>query len=59
MAFGRIKTEHGGAKRGRGFWGHKAEAKHASRRIRRRHDRLIADDTSRESDDRNAGPGSD
>ena len=32
MAWGRIKSEHGGAKRGKGYWGRKAEAKQASRR---------------------------
>lgn len=42
MAWGRIKTEHSGAKRGKGFWGRKAEAKQASRRVRRRNDRTVA-----------------
>lgn len=42
MAWGRVKSEHGGAKRGKGYWGHKAEAKQASRRARRRDDRVAA-----------------
>jgi len=35
MAWGRIRTEHCGAKRGKGYWGRKAEAKAASKRARR------------------------
>ncbi|MBE0418315.1 MAG: hypothetical protein IBX63_11175 [Coriobacteriia bacterium] len=38
MAWGRIKSEHTGAKRGKGYWGRKAMAKQASRRARRRED---------------------
>jgi hypothetical protein len=37
MAYRVNKTEHNGAKRGRSFWGRKAEAKHQSSRIRRKH----------------------
>lgn len=40
MAWGRIKTEHSGPKRGRGYHGRKAEAKAASKRVRRRNDRI-------------------
>ena len=36
MAFLVRKTEHNGSKKGRGFWGRKAEAKHQSCRVRRR-----------------------
>jgi non-ribosomal peptide synthetase component E (peptide arylation enzyme) len=36
MAWGRIKSEHAGAKRGKGYWGRKTAAKVASRRARRR-----------------------
>lgn len=42
MAWGRAKSEHAGAKHGRGFWGRKALAKQASRRARRREDRAVA-----------------
>jgi hypothetical protein len=35
MAYRVRKTEHSGAKRGAGFWGSKAEAKHQSSRARR------------------------
>lgn len=38
MAWGRIKSVHAGAKRGKGHWGPKAVAKQASRRARRRDD---------------------
>lgn len=44
MAWGRrIKSEHSGAKQGRGYWGRKAEAKQAGKWARRRQDRLSAD----------------
>jgi hypothetical protein len=36
MAFRVRKTEHTGPKKGHGFWGRKAEAKHQSSRVRRR-----------------------
>ena len=42
MAWGRVKTEHAGAKRGKGYWGHKADAKQASKRSRRRDDHAVA-----------------
>ena len=35
MAFRVKKTEHNGPKKGRGFWGIKADAKHQSSRLRR------------------------
>lgn len=35
----RIKTEHGGAKNGGGYWGKRAEAKAVCTRLRRRRDR--------------------
>jgi hypothetical protein len=35
MAFRVRKTEHNGPKKGRGFWGRKAEAKYQSSRVRR------------------------
>jgi len=40
MAWGRVKSEHAGAKRGKGYWGRKAMAKQVSRRARRRDDRV-------------------
>jgi hypothetical protein len=45
MAWGRIKTEHSGPKRGKGFWGKKAVAKAAGKRARRREDRVASDAT--------------
>ncbi|MFA5800551.1 MAG: hypothetical protein WC840_06390 [Candidatus Peribacteraceae bacterium] len=36
MAF---KTEHAGAKNGGGYWGKRSEAKHRSKRLRRKEDR--------------------
>jgi len=42
VAWGRCKTEHSGPKRGRGYWGRKAEAKEASKRSRRREDRNVS-----------------
>jgi hypothetical protein len=42
MAWGTPKTEHSGPKRGKGFWGRKAEAKQVSRRARRAQDRRIS-----------------
>jgi hypothetical protein len=42
MAWGRVKSEHGGPKRGKGYWGRKADAKQASERSRRREARLSA-----------------
>ncbi len=41
MAYRVTKTEHTGAKKGAGFWGPKAEAKHQSNRIRRRDDTVV------------------
>ncbi|MDZ4170255.1 MAG: hypothetical protein U1E26_11475 [Coriobacteriia bacterium] len=43
MAWGRTKTEHSGPKRGKGYWGRKAEAKKASNLTRRREDHEAAD----------------
>jgi len=40
MAWGRIKTEHAGPKRGKGYWGKKADAKQASKRSRRCEDHI-------------------
>ena len=43
MAYHSGKTEHSGAKKGRGaFWGHKADAKKGSKRVRRKDDRAAA-----------------
>lgn len=42
MAWGRVKSEHAGAKHGKGYWGRKADAKQASRRARRSGDRGVA-----------------
>ncbi|MDZ4178010.1 MAG: hypothetical protein U1E29_02065 [Coriobacteriia bacterium] len=42
MAWGRIKADHCGPKRGKGYWGKKAVAKHAGNRARRRDDRLAS-----------------
>lgn len=40
MAEGRkLKTEHGGAKNGGGYWGTRADAKRASRKRRRQIDK--------------------
>jgi len=36
MGFEVKKTEHSGAKHGKGFWGRKADAKHQSSRTRRK-----------------------
>lgn len=36
MAFRVRKAEHNGPKKGHGFWGRKAEAKHQSSHVRRR-----------------------
>lgn len=41
MAWGQVKSEHGGPKRGKGYWGRKADAKQASKRSRRREARLL------------------
>jgi len=42
MAYGVKKTEHTGAKRGRGaLWGTKYEAKSGSRKLRRRNARIL------------------
>ncbi len=38
MAWQKIKTEHGGAKNGGGFWGERTDAKRISRKIRRQMD---------------------
>jgi len=35
MAYGKIKTDHAGAKNGGGYWGRRAMAKRASRKQRR------------------------
>ena len=45
MAWGRIKAEHAGPKRGKGYWGRKADAKQASKRSRRRDDRVATNAT--------------
>lgn len=37
-----IKTEHGGAKHTKGYWGRKCEAKRVSRKRRRQADKRIA-----------------
>ncbi len=42
MAWGRVKSEHGGPKRGKGYWGKKVDAKQASKRSRRREDHVAA-----------------
>jgi hypothetical protein len=42
MAWGSTRTKHAGPKRGRGHWGRKAAAKAASKRCRRREDKLAA-----------------
>lgn len=42
MAWGRTKTEHSGPKRGKGYWGRKAEAKQASKLARRAQGQRIA-----------------
>lgn len=39
MAYAIVKTEHNSAKRGKGAWMRKAEAKRASNRARRANDR--------------------
>lgn len=41
MAYGKIKTEHGGPKRGNGAWAPKAEAKQAAKKIRRLDERKV------------------
>jgi hypothetical protein len=45
MAWGKTSTKHAGAKRGRGHWGRKAEAKAASKRCRRREDKAASTDS--------------
>jgi len=42
MAYGIVKTEHAGAKRGRGAWMRKREAKRESNKARRAADRRAA-----------------
>lgn len=37
-----MKTEHTGAKKGKGFWGKKAEAKQLSKKARRANDKKAA-----------------
>lgn len=37
-----MKTEHGGAKNGGGYWGRRAEAKRLAKRLRRAEDRRLA-----------------
>ena len=58
MAWGRTKTEHSGPKRGKGYWGHKAEAKQASKLARRDDDRRISaagqEDAASESESRSS-----
>ena len=39
MAYNTGKTEHSGAKRGKGYWGRKKEAKKSSNVARRRQDK--------------------
>jgi len=41
MAYGGTRTEHNGAKRGRGFWGRKWEAKLVSKKKRREESKAI------------------
>jgi hypothetical protein len=41
MAIAIVKTEHNGAKRGKGFWGTKKEAKTGSRKARRANDKKV------------------
>ena len=41
MAYGAKKTEHSGAKKGKGaYWGYKKDAKKESNRVRREADKL-------------------
>ncbi len=50
MAHRANRTEHSGAKRGRGaYWGHKADAKEHSNRLRREDDRRSAKELERRS----------
>ena len=42
MAWGRIKADHCGPKRGKGYWGKKVVAKQAGNRARRRDDLLAS-----------------
>ncbi|MHB1342087.1 MAG: hypothetical protein ACYC77_09745 [Coriobacteriia bacterium] len=42
MTGGRIKADHCGPKRGKGYWGKKAAAKQAGNRTRRRDDCLAS-----------------
>jgi hypothetical protein len=54
MAYRVSKTEHSGPKKGRSFWGRKAEAKHQSSCVRRKHTAKeisigVADDSEPES----------
>lgn len=44
----RLRTEHAGAKRGRGYWGPKAIAKEFTRKLRRRRDRQLIEKGLRE-----------
>ncbi len=37
-----IKTEHAGAKNGRGYWGKRVDAKKLSKKLRRAHDKTVA-----------------
>lgn len=41
MAFGKIKTEHSGAKNGGGHWGARADAKIISKKLRRKKSKKI------------------
>lgn len=42
MALAKVKTEHAGAKNGGGAWGTREEAKVASKKRRRRADKLLS-----------------
>jgi hypothetical protein len=61
MAWGRIKADHCGPKRGKGYWGKKAVAKQAGNRARIRddglasvHDDAVSDTESLSGDRRSA-----
>jgi len=54
MSFEVKKTEHSGAKHGKGFWGRKADAKHQSSRARRKHTAGEIGKAVAEADDQNA-----
>jgi hypothetical protein len=50
------KTEHAGAKNGRGFWGTRADAKAGSRKVRRVVDRQSAMDGLADVEGDHSGP---